>query len=229
MASAKPFGNPERASILVIGHDPRLQRSKAEAEYVFFLDYLLRPLPSQSSEVRKYGLANGLLNYVSHLAGQRVPLSSLYVTNLCNEFLPSTQGGGTVLIPNDKAETGVAAIQEALSKGSFDLILPTSQQVNYHLARLDFFDEKSSTLDEFVKAAAPKPGKAAIGVYTYAGEAPFLKICGQRLHHHGIPTVPVLHVKQWPLRKNAQPYTEPMEQARRNVSSILEKVFREDL
>ena len=108
MNASQPFGNPQQASILIIGHDPRLQNSQAEADYVFFLDYLLRSHPGRTSEARKYDLARALWDYISDLAGQETPLQSLYVTNLCNEFLPSTHGRGTVLIPDELAEKGVA-------------------------------------------------------------------------------------------------------------------------
>ncbi len=40
MKSVKPFGDPKKATILVIGHDPRLQTSFAEAETAFFMDLL---------------------------------------------------------------------------------------------------------------------------------------------------------------------------------------------
>lgn len=43
--------------------------------------------------------------------------------------------------------------------------------------------------------ARPAPGKAAQGVYISAETAPFLEMCGQLLHHRGVPVVPVLHIK----------------------------------
>jgi hypothetical protein len=85
---------------------------------------------------------------------------------------------------------------------------------------MNFFDEKKPELDDFVQAAAPKPDKSVVGVYAYAGKAPFLQICGQRFHHAGIPVVPVLHVKQWPLKKNSQRYTEPMEKPKCEIKQI---------
>lgn len=57
MTAVQPFVNLQYARILVIGHDPRLQNSRAEAETVFFLDYLTRPRPGQASETREYDLA----------------------------------------------------------------------------------------------------------------------------------------------------------------------------
>ena len=96
MSQTKPFGNPATADMLVIGHDPRLQSSQAEAEYAFFLDYLQRyaAAPAYGPEKRKYGLANALLDYVSALAGCRVddiPCKWQLVERLpgCEETLPS--------------------------------------------------------------------------------------------------------------------------------------------
>ena len=50
MKTVRPFGNPGRATIMVIGHDPRLQQSQAEADVAFFFDYLAHPRPASSSE-----------------------------------------------------------------------------------------------------------------------------------------------------------------------------------
>lgn len=96
MSSVQPYGDPNLATILIIGHDPRLQNSLAEADSAFFLDYLLRPRPGRSSEARKYDLARALLGYIRDLAGQVISLQTLYITNLCNEFLLPTRGRGCV-------------------------------------------------------------------------------------------------------------------------------------
>ena len=40
MRETLPFGDLHKATILVIGHDPRLQKSMAEAEYAFFFEFL---------------------------------------------------------------------------------------------------------------------------------------------------------------------------------------------
>jgi hypothetical protein len=221
MTSAKPFGDIQQASIMVIGHDPRLQKSKAEAEYAFFLDYLLHQRPSRAGEARKYDLAQALVNYISELAGREIPLQTLYVTNLCNEFLPSTYGRGTVLIPDGQAERGVAYICQAISEGQFRLILPLSLQVTYHLARVNFFDGAVDDVLTFVHQARPVPGKAAQGVYTPVGTTPFLAMCGKRLYHLGVPVVPVLHVKQWPLRDHMRRYKGSMQNASQEIRQLL--------
>ena len=67
MSTVKPFGDINSATILVIGHDPRLQRSKAEAKTAFFMDYLTRPRPTRRPEARKYGLARAVWEYVNSL------------------------------------------------------------------------------------------------------------------------------------------------------------------
>jgi hypothetical protein len=133
---------------------------------VFLSKYDL--VPTHGPEKRKYGLARAVVDYVSTLAGFSIPLENLYVTNLCNEFLPSTQGKGTVLIPDAQAKQGVQEICAAIDRGHFKVIIPTSCQVFYHFCRLGFLD-----------------------------------VGGKKFHHDGIPVVPVLHVKQWPLKPQA--------------------------
>ena len=56
----KPWGDPETANILVIGHDPRLQETATIADYCFFADYYFQPKPEKKNELRKYGLAESL-------------------------------------------------------------------------------------------------------------------------------------------------------------------------
>jgi hypothetical protein len=196
MSTARPFGRLDSATVLVIGHDPRLQRSQAEAEYAFFMDYLTRRRPGQRSEQQKYDLAQAVVGYVSDLAGRAVALDDLYVTNLCNEFLPHVQGSGTVLIPDPLAKQGADQITTTVAAGRFRLILPMSQQVFYHLCRLGFVDDRPELVAPFVCEARPDPAKAEQGLYASVGRAPFLAVCGQRFHHCGVPVVPVLHVKQ---------------------------------
>jgi hypothetical protein len=198
MSTAQPFGQLDSAAILVIGHDPRLQRSQTEAEYAFFMAYLTRPRPVQRSEQRKYDLAQAVVDYVSELAGRPVALDELYVTNLCNEFLPHTPGSGTVFIPDEQARRGVEEITGTVAAGHFQLILPMSQQTFYNLCRLGFVDDRSELVAPFIREARPNQAKTEQGLYASVGRAPFLAVCGQRFHHCGIPVVPVLHVKQWP-------------------------------
>ncbi|HUS69145.1 MAG TPA: hypothetical protein VM075_00005, partial [Anaerolineae bacterium] len=129
----RPFGKAASARVFVIGHDPRLHRSDAHAETVLFLDYLSRPKPTVRSEARKYGLAATAVGYVRGLTGGRVAFEEMYFTNLCNEFLPHAPKGGTVLIPDEIADRGIAEIEKALARGKPQVIIPMSLQVFYHL------------------------------------------------------------------------------------------------
>lgn len=224
MSSVQPFGDPTIATILVIGHDPRLQNSLAEAEKAFFFEYLekYQVSPSYRPYARKYDLAHAVWDYVSELAGRRISLDQLYVTNLCNEFLPSSRGRGTVLIPDNLAERGVYEISQIVSHGNFRLILPMAVQVFYHLCRSGFLDEKDELILTFIHKAGPVFSKAEKGVYKTTGTAPFLDVCGKLFHHRGIPLIPIVHVKQWPLKKRFARYAEPMEAAKRGVRAALE-------
>jgi len=221
MNVTKPFGDLATATILVIGHDPRLQRSQAEAEVAFFLDYLARPRPTSRPEASKHDLAKAVVDYVGVLAGREVSLSELYVTNLCNEFLEHAPGSGTVLIPDDLARRGVQQITQAATLGRFVMILPMAVQTFYHLCRLGFIDEDSDMVRRFVHDASPRAAKAAQGIYVQSGSAPFLAVCGCRFHHRGVPVVPIVHVKQWPLRTRARRYTEPMARAQQEIRQWL--------
>lgn len=221
MNAVKPFGDLETAIILVIGHDPRLQHSQAQAEFAFFLDYLTRPRPRLTSEASKFGLAKAVLDYVSELAGRDVALSELYVTNLCNQFIDHVPGSGTVLIPDALARQGVEQIGRTVAAGHFKTVLPMAVQTFYHLCRLGFLDEHSDLLARFVARAPPRANRAAQGLYVQSGKAPFLAVCGELFHHCGVSVVPIVHVKQWPLGKRMVKYREPMERARGHVRAAL--------
>ena len=222
MSTVKPFGDINSATVLVIGHDPRLQRSQAEAQVAFFMDYLARPRPAHRAEARKYGLARAVWEYVNSLAGRHVPLADLYVTNLCNEFLDHIPGSGTVLIPDDVAKRGVEQIAQTVAAGHFKCILPMAVQPFYHLCHWGFIDEKDSeSIAQFVAGARPRASKAAQGIYKQTGTAPFLPVCGRRLHHRGVPVVPVVHVKQWPLNLRMVRYTEPMQRAQQEICQLI--------
>lgn len=117
MKSVEPWGDPLRASILVIGQDPRLQKSGATAKHAFFFEYLDEPVPTHGPARAKYALAKAVVDYVSWLAGREIVKEQLYVTNLCNTFLDHTPGSGTVLIPMSKAAAGIVAIRQVVAQG----------------------------------------------------------------------------------------------------------------
>jgi len=223
MNAVKPYGNVNSATILIIGHDPRLQNSQAEAQKPFFFEYLenFQDRPTYGPDASKYNLAYKVLDYVNNLAGRQIPLDQLYVTNLCNEFLPSSKGHGTVLIPDELAEQGVEAIRKIVSAGHFRLILPMSVQTFYHLCRLGFLDAEGEEISTFIEKARPAARMAANGVYATSGKAPFLEVCGRRNQHQGIPLIPIVHVKQWPLKARSSHYIEPMQSAEQEVRKAL--------
>ena len=222
MNATKSFGDLQTAKVFVIGHDPRLQKSTAEAEFAFFFEYLKRydECPTFGPDAKKYGLAKGVWDYINELANRQLPLEAFYVTNLCNEFLPPSRGRGTILIPDDLAQKGVEAIYKIIAQGNFSVIVSMSMQTFYHLCRLGFLDD-DERIETYVKTAQPKPVKAEQGSYVAKGKAPFLKVCGQRFHHRGIPVVPILHVKMWPIKPRFIRYTEPMQKAKNEISAIL--------
>lgn len=221
MRATRSFGHPSTARILAIGHDPLLQKGKAKAEVAFFFDYLLRPRPTYKPEAAKYSLAEAVWNYVNFLAGYTVPLDELYVTNLCNEFLDRGGKQGVVLIPDDKAQSGVEQITRIVASGSFRVILPMAVQTFYHLCSLKFIDEDCQLITRFMRQALPKPEKAGQGIYCQSGKAPFLDVCGLRFHHNGVPVVPIVHVKQWPLKSRFKRYQDPMLRASCEVRAAL--------
>jgi hypothetical protein len=95
-------------------------------------------------------------------------------------------------------------------------------QTFYHLCHWGFIDEKDSELIvQFVAGARPRPAKAEQGIYTQSGSAPFLAVCGQRFHHRGVPVVPIVHVRQWPLKPRMVRYTEPMERAALEIQQLV--------
>ena len=227
MTLTSPFGDLDTAVIMVIGHDPRLQRSRTQAAYAFFLDYLTRDRPEPCSEQRKYDLAQAVMDYLGYLAGRQVSPSKIYATNLCNEYLPK-MGSGTVLIPDDMAKRGVAAICEAVTAAKrLRVILPMAVQPFYHLCRHGFVEDWPELVAAFRKGACPSENKAAELVYQPTGKAPFLAVCGQLFHHKDTPVVPIVHVKQWPLKAQFVRYTEPMALAARHVRQALNAEGRE--
>lgn len=223
MKSVEPWGNLGAASILVIGHDPRLQKYGAEAKHAFFFEYLEGPQPTYGPALAKYKLAKAIVDYVDWLANRKIAKDQLFVTNLCNAFLEHVPGSGTVLIPNQRARIGIAEIQKAVANGRFKVILPMSVQVFYHLSRTHFLDEDTDLVRQFVISALPREEKAKQGIYASAKPAPFLQMVGKQFHHHGIPVIPIVHIKQW---RNGvvrvEKYRGPMDDAGKLVQDAIE-------
>jgi hypothetical protein len=119
-----------------------------------------------------------------------------YITNLCNEALVHAPKGKTVLIPDRVAEEGVERLKSNVNQGDFNLILPMSQQVNYWLQHFGFYNSEP----DYLKLSEPKDKGIIRKFYEPIGKAPFLMICGKRYAYHNIPIIPILHVKQFPLK-----------------------------
>lgn len=208
MNACKPFGDIDKAKILVIGHDPRLQRSDAQASYSFFLDYLGRLPPTRTSERRKYEFASSTVSYIQHLGGPGVLLEDMFFTNLCNGFLGRPIGRGTVLITDNAADRGIQDIEDILARGSLELILPMAPQVFYHLVRTGFVTDSNENLRDFLMRAQPRSTAKERKAYEPIGRSPFLLVCGRMYSHRRdyIPIIPIVHAKQWPLNSKMEPH-----------------------
>lgn len=197
IGDTKVFGDKLKARVLVIGHDPRLQRSGRIAEYSFFADYFFRPIPTEKRELAKYRLAESLFLYIGWITSHKYKADELIITNLCNRVIERDESskGKTVLIPREYAREGLATINHILKSSRIELIIAMSQQVNYLLQELGFYFSTPS----YLKKSKPKEKAADKGYYEPRGESPFLEICGNKHLVGKTPIFPVLHVKQYPL------------------------------
>ncbi len=199
MNSAKPYGDIKKAKVLVIGHDPRLQRSDTDAEYCFFADYYFKPPPESNNELAKYKLAKRLYDYINWLTINRYLSEEVFVTNLCNQRLKRAPQGKTVFIPEEFARRGINDIRNIISVSpKIELVLAMSQQVNYWLQKLGFY----SSSENYLTKSEPKEYAAANGYYEPKGRSPFLEVCGNKYYVGLVPLFPVLHVKQYPFKRN---------------------------
>lgn len=196
----QPFcaGDVRNARVLVIGHDPRLQSSGSLAEYAFFADYFFRPEPAQASERAKYQLAEAVYGYVNYLTGNCYGTNELVLTNLCNLPLPHAPRFKTAWIPEAEAQAGLDAIRAILDQSSIELVFAMSQQVNYWLQKLGFYPamavflERAEPLSEGLQHDPP--------YYEPTKSRAFQLICGQCYSDGQRAVVPILHVKNWPLK-----------------------------
>jgi hypothetical protein len=196
----QPFcaGDFNQARVLVIGHDPRLQRSSAQAEYAFFADRFFKPIPTRASEQAKYRLAERVFSYILHLTSYTYSADQLILTNLCNLALPHSPRRRTVLIPEPEALRGARALEDILAQSNIELVFAMSEQVNYWLQKLGFYP----SVPEFLSRAEPKPSGMSHKPPYYEpkqGKA-FQLICGRCYAHGNRKVFPVLHAKNWPLR-----------------------------
>ncbi len=219
---AKPWGSPDKSQVLVIGHDPRLQRAETIASYCFFADYYFRDKPAKKNELAKYQLAESLFVCIRDLTGGHIQDNEVLVTNLCNEALDHAPKGRTVLIPKDKAERGLAEIRALLKGSNVELVFPMSQQVNYWLQILGFYPAD----EPFLRKAAPKE----IGVkneqpyYEAKEQGAFKLICGKMYQVDSQYCVfPILHVKNYPLKGKFLTYQDNYSSCKKAVGVILNR------
>jgi hypothetical protein len=200
---------------LLIGHDPRLQNSDTQAEYVLFANYYFDKNIRDRAFKRKYGLAASAFNQISHITNGKIKPEEIYITNLCNSALPHAPKNKTVYIPEDKAIAGVENIKKIIEENpSIEYLFPMSLQVNYWLQRLGLYQSNT----EFVVESTPK----TIGIqnespyYEPIGKSPFLLICGNRYRVTGgtQTVIPILHAKCFPLNKQFKAYEPAYERMR---------------
>jgi len=200
------WGDRNKAKVLVIGHDPRLQNTETQANYCFFADYFLKSIPGNRSELAKYKLAEALFSYISLLTSYRYRAEEYIITNLCNSFLPKQPKGKTVYISEEKAKEGIEKIRMIINQTNIELIIATSQQVNYWLQKLGFY----SSTTNYIRNSEPRERGVSKNYYEPVGKSPFLEICGKKFLASRIPLFPVLHVKQFPLRGNIKKNYQPL-------------------
>jgi hypothetical protein len=187
---------------LLIGHDPRLQKYDAIAEYALYADYYFQDkVPTTPSEKQKYGLAKSSFDQIAYLTNGRIAPENVYMTNLCNSVLEHATPKKTVLIPLKMAQEGLNNIRKILaSNPSIKFIFPMSLQVNYWLQKLGFYNSG----DDFLSQSEPKVN----GInndppyYDPKKSKSFQLICGKIFETADGKNkiIPILHSKNFPLK-----------------------------
>ena len=198
--ATKPWGDRGKAKVLVIGHDPRLQKPNTIASYCFFADYYFGDRPAQKNELAKYQLAESLFACIRDLTGGRIADDELLITNLCNEALDRAPKGKIVYISQEKAEKGLADIRALLKGSHIKIVFPMAQQVNYWLQKLGFYSADA----QFLEKAEPKEiGKNNEPPYYQPEQTGAFKlICGKMYQStdNEYRVFPILHIKNYPLK-----------------------------
>ncbi len=193
----KDYKPAKPAKVLIIGHDPTLQKTDTQAEYAFFADYYFREEPKQKSENKKYQLAKKTFDQILDLTDGKYGADEIYITNLCNKTLPHVKG--TVRIPKKEADEGVARVKKILSENpTIQYVFAMSLQVNYWLQELGLYNSH----DGFLEDTRPKENDVKVQGFKANKGRTFLRICGKRFGINGFDNVliiPVLHTKQYPL------------------------------
>lgn len=201
----KPKEHTPRA--LLIGHDPRLQNSDTQAEFVLFANYFFDDTIKDRTFKSKYGLAASAFNQITHISNGKIKPEETYVTNLCNSALPHAPKSKTVYIPEDKAVEGIENIKRIIEENpSIEYIFPMSLQVNFWLQKLGLYYSS----DEFVENSTPKTKgiQNEPPYYEPKEKSPFLMICGNKYQVTGgtQTVIPILHAKCFPLNKQFRAY-----------------------
>ncbi len=193
----------ETAKALVIGHDPRLQKSDTIAPFALFADYYFRQEPTKPSERSKYGLAKATFDHINYLTNNKIKPNTVYITNLCNESLPHAPKNKMVYIPMEKAIEGLNNIKKILRENlSIEYLFPMSLQVNYWLQKLGFY----SSDNEFLELTEPREKglQKDPKYFEPKNNRTFLLICGNIYNvtdgHQKV--IPILHTKNYPLKGN---------------------------
>ena len=216
----------EKAKALVIGHDPRLQKSDTIADYALFANYFFENKPIIYSELQKFKLSKSTFDQITEITHGIITPKKIYITNLCNVPLPHASKGKTVLIPEIEAIKGLENIQNILKENpTIEYIFPMSLQVNYWLQRLDFYNSNT----DFVKETEPKTkGLECINPYFEPKKTKtFLKICGNQYQskNGNQIIIPILHSKNYPIKGNFSTYQENY----KHISNYFKFIKDEDI
>lgn len=190
---------------LLIGQDPRLQKSDTVAEYVFFADYYFKDSSAikTASDRSKRGLATAAIGQIVEISDGKIKADGIYVTNLCNVALPHSR---SVLIPEYYARDGVNRIKAILRDNpSIKYIFPMGCQVNYWLAHFAFYPSGQ----RFLSMSRPDGNSAIKNQYRQSKPQAFLEVCGKRfpIANNRI-VIPILHAKNYPIQERFSTYKE---------------------
>jgi hypothetical protein len=202
----------EKAKGLVIGHDPRLQKSDTIADCAIFANYFFKNDLKNRADLQKFKLAKSTFDQITEITNGKIKPEEIYITNLCNRQLSHSPNGKTVFIPEKEAIEGLKNIQSILNENpTIEYIFPMSLQVNYWLQKLDFYNSNT----DFVIETKPK-AKGIENENPYfepKKTKTFLKICGNqyKTKNGNQIIIPILHSKNYPIKGNFTAYKEKYE------------------
>ena len=187
--------------ILLIGHDPRLQKSNTIAEYALFANFYFDRINNSPRNQSKYNFAKSAFDMLLYLTNGRYEPEEIYITNLYNDILEHAPRGKTVLIPPEKISTQIERLREIIKKNStIEYIFPMSLQVNYWLQKFGFYECHT----EFLAMTEPsrKGMKNERPYFQPRKTGTFKLICGKRCKYNFGKqiVIPILHAKNYPLK-----------------------------